>query len=128
MGIPTTRIKPRFNETDALGHINNAAMSVWFEVARIDALDYLRGGPRSEGRWLVASVTIDYLSETFHGTDVLIQMTAVTAGNTSLTMKCDMQQGDTLVARGSAVLVHVDMKTKQTMPVPNVIRAALARL
>ena len=27
-------IKPRFSETDALGHISNTAIPVWFEGAR----------------------------------------------------------------------------------------------
>ena len=30
----TERIKPRFLETDALGHINNNTYGVWFEAAR----------------------------------------------------------------------------------------------
>lgn len=27
-------IKPRFNETDALSHINNTVLTAWFEGAR----------------------------------------------------------------------------------------------
>lgn len=27
-------IQPRFNETDALGHINNTVLTAWFEGAR----------------------------------------------------------------------------------------------
>ncbi len=27
-------IQPRFNETDALGHINNTVLTQWFEGAR----------------------------------------------------------------------------------------------
>ena len=27
-------LMPRFSETDALGHINNTALPVWFEAAR----------------------------------------------------------------------------------------------
>ncbi|KZX60585.1 hypothetical protein A3709_00505 [Halioglobus sp. HI00S01] len=128
MGIPVTRITPRFNETDALGHINNAVMSVWFEVARTDALSYLRDGPRSEGRWLVASVTLDYLRETFYGSDVTINMSRVFAGNTSLTMECEMHQNNELVVKGKAVLVHVDMESKAKLRVPDVMREKLATL
>ena len=29
------KLMPRFSETDVLGHINNTALPVWFEAARV---------------------------------------------------------------------------------------------
>ena len=31
----TEKVIPRFSETDALGHINNTVLPVWFEAARV---------------------------------------------------------------------------------------------
>ena len=40
----STEVSVRFAETDAQGIAHNAAYLVWFEVARVDYLDPLRGG------------------------------------------------------------------------------------
>ena len=77
-------ITPRFYETDALGHINNAAIAAWFEVARISFLESLgEKGGTSPFSWVLASLHIDFISETFYGSDVRATVTEAVAGNSS---------------------------------------------
>ena len=58
-------ITPRFYETDALGHINNASIAAWFEVARIRFLESLgENRPETAANWILANINIDFVLET----------------------------------------------------------------
>ena len=120
-------ITPRFYETDALGHINNASIAAWFEVARISFLESLGDqGAESAMSWVLASLQIDFIAETFYGSDVIATVTDARVGNSSLTVVCAMSQGGKLTVRGTAVLVHLDTRTKSPSRIPDGLRARLA--
>lgn len=108
-------IRPRASETDLVGHINNTVIAVWFEELRTCYLQHLQSGENGLPviHVTVASVTIDYLGETFFGSDVIAQLRSVTLGNTSVTMECDMFQDGRHLVRASAVLVHWDQETRR---------------
>lgn len=126
--LSITTITPRFHETDALGHINNAAVAAWFEVARIDLLESLGGGPDSAKNWVLASLTIDFIAETFYGSDVIATVNEARLGNSSLTVVCEMSQNDKATVRGTAVLVYLDAQTKSSVRIPDDLRAQVAAL
>lgn len=119
-------IAPRFYETDALGHINNASIAAWFEIVRMKFIDSL-GGRESwqAAHWILASLQIDFIAETFFGTDVIARVTGAEAGNTSLTVVCEMYQGEKLTVKGRAVLVYLDLESKQPARVPDGLRRQL---
>lgn len=120
-------ITPRFYETDALGHINNASIAAWFEVARITFLESLGNQTAASSvNWVLASLQIDFIAETFYGTDVIATVTDATAGNSSLTVCCEMLQGGKLTVRGKAVLVHLDTQSKRPSRIPDSLRVRLA--
>jgi acyl-CoA thioester hydrolase len=122
-------ISPRFYETDALGHINNASIAAWFEVARVNLLEHLVDrGAESAMLWVLASLQIDFVAETFYGSDVTATITGAKAGNSSLTVLCEMVQGGKPTVRGRAVLVHRDAGTKASSRIPDVIRQRLLKL
>ena len=122
-------ISPRFYETDALGHINNASIAAWFEVARINFVESLgEEGTESTMHWVLASLQIDFIAETFYGSDVIATVTDARAGNSSLTIVCEMSQGGKLTVRGTAVLVHLDAATKAPSRLPESLRERLAAL
>lgn len=108
-------IRPRASETDLVGHINNTVIAVWFEELRTSYLMHLQEG--EDGlpplHVTMASVTIDYLGETFFGSDVEARLRSVTLGNTSMTMECDMFQNGRQVVRARAVLVNWDRETRK---------------
>ena len=122
----STTITPRFYETDALGHINNASLAAWFEVARVNFLESLgESDPDSATNWILASLQIDFIAETFYGTDVIARITEAKAGNSSLTVLCEMTQGDKPTVRGKAVLVHFDQSSKSSRRIPDSLRQRL---
>lgn len=129
MSLHSVTISPRFYETDALGHINNASIAAWFEVARITFVESLgEAGAESTMHWVLAWLQIDFVAETFYGTDVIARITEARAGNSSLTILCEMSQGGKLTVRGTAVLVHLDAATKAPSRLPEGLRERLAAL
>ncbi len=124
-----TTISPRFSETDALGHINNASIVAWFEVARTNFLEKLADGDSAASQgWVLASVQVDFLAETFYGSDVTAQIVGASVGNTSLTLHAEMFQDGRQTMRGKAVLVHFDPAAKSTKRIPDAYRARVKEL
>jgi acyl-CoA thioester hydrolase len=123
----STTITPRFYETDALGHINNASIAAWFEVARVNFLESLgESDPSAAKDWILASIKIDFAAETFYGTDVIANITEAKIGNSSLTVVCEMMQGEKMTVRGTATLVHIDAQSKKPARIPEELREELA--
>ena len=120
-------ISPRFYETDALGHINNASIAAWFEVVRIRFLESVGQEDLIGAKdWVLASMQIDFVAETFYGTDVIASITETKIGNTSLTVVCEMTQGDKVTVKGKAVLVRLDEQTSMPARIPDSLREKLA--
>ena len=69
----TKKITPLFNDTDALGHINNATFATWFEEARRPIFQIFVPD-LSPSRWnlILARVEIDYLKQSLYEKDVSI--------------------------------------------------------
>jgi acyl-CoA thioester hydrolase len=122
-------ITPRLYETDALGHINNASIAAWFEVVRVQFLESLsEDAPDIVKSWILASIHIDFLGETFYGSDVTAKITDASIGNSSLTLQTQMEQGGRDTVRGNAVLVHMDPQSKKPARIPDSYREKLAAL
>ena len=122
-------ISPRLYETDALGHINNATIAAWFEVVRMRFLESLADGKDGNVKsWILASVQIDFIGETFYGSDVIGKVVDATIGNSSFTLQCEMWQGGKQTVRGKAVLVRMDLESKSPPRIPDELREKVAAL
>ncbi len=122
-------IAPRLYETDAMGHINNATIAAWLEVVRVRFLESVVAGDPMDGKnWILASVHIDYLAETFYGSDVSASIVQAQVGNTSLTLGCQMEQNDRATVRATAVMVHWDPATKTPTAISDGLRSKIADL
>ena len=119
-------ITPRFYETDAMGHINNATLAAWFEVVRVRFIEALAApdGPASKD-WILASLQIDFRGETFYGADVKLSIVDAVIGNTSLTLHCEMFQQDRLTVTCKAVVVHIEADAKKPQRIPDSVRERL---
>jgi acyl-CoA thioester hydrolase len=122
-------ITPRLYETDAMGHINNASIAAWFEVVRVRYMEaVLTEGPGDGKNWILASVHIDFLAETFYGADVTGKIVGGRIGNSSLTLECEMWQGERQTVNGRAVMVFMDYESKAPRRIPDNYRARLEEL
>lgn len=120
-------IVPRFRDTDAMGHINNAVYVTYLEVARqiywarLDAHADYRRVP-----FILAHVTIDFRSEALVS-EVLeagIQLAWIGNRSFSFAYRIWEKTSGRTVAEASTVQVCYDYGAKKTMPMPEELRRA----
>ena len=124
----TLTISPRFGETDALGHINNTVLPVWFEDARTPAFRLFTPdlNPK-DWHLIIARIEVEFAGELFYGRDVEIRTYIQKLGNSSMTIAHEAWQDGRLGARGTAVMVHFDHDAKTSVAIPEAIREQLAQ-
>lgn len=123
----TTSIQPRFNDTDALGHISNTSFPVWFEEARA-ALFKIFHPSLDIKTWplILAKTEIDFLAQTYWGDEVKITTYISKLGNSSCYVTHEAWQKEKMVAKGLAVLIYFDYEANQSVSIPQDIRERLA--
>ena len=123
-----TLITPRFNDTDALGHVNHAAVAMWFETARrpLFKLFIPDLNPRN---WnlIIVRLEIDYKQQLFYQQDVEIKSYLQHLGSSSMVLTQQAWQGAKLCAEGKATLVHFDYQTQKSQKIPDTLRRALQK-
>ncbi len=120
-------LQPRFSDTDALGHISNTALPVWFEQARTPVFQIFH--PSLDLKtWplILARLEIDLVAQSYWEQTVKISTGIGRIGNSSFQVIQEAFQGGKPIARGVAVLIHFDYRTQKSLPIPEEIRARLA--
>lgn len=122
-------IQPRFNETDALGHINNTVLTQWFEGAR-DPIFKLFTPDLDTRQWrlILASIQVQFKAELFYGVPVELRTGISMVGNSSFEVHQEAWQKDQCCALGKAVLVQYDFVAKQKLLLNTEQKAALTEL
>ncbi len=120
-------LEPRFSDTDALGHISNTSLPVWFEQARTPVFRIFHPTLEAE-TWplIIARLEIDLLAQSYWHIPVKIKTGIGKIGNSSFHVVQEAWQGDKQIARGVAVLIHFDYETEKALPIPDDIRARLS--
>jgi acyl-CoA thioester hydrolase len=119
-------IQPRFNETDALGHINNTVLTHWFEGAR-DPIFKLFTPDLDPKAWrlILASISVQFKAELFYGLPVELRTAISMVGNSSFEVQQEAWQQGQCCALGKAVLVQYDFAAKQKMLLSDEQKASL---
>jgi acyl-CoA thioester hydrolase len=115
-------IATRWNDFDALGHLNHAVYHVYCDEARDAAL---RATVGDFDAWpnVVVHADVDYRREIALGTrDVLIRTRIVEVGRSSVRFEHDVADGAATV---SAVLVAWDPESRRSRPISDSERDAL---
>lgn len=127
--MQSTELQPRFNETDALGHINNTVLATWFEGARDSVFRVF--SPRLDPQtWqlILAKFSIEFHAELFYGQPVEIRTWVSRMGTSSFDVSQEAWQQGQRCASGVAVLVHYDFAGKTSKPLTELQRQTLAAL
>ena len=125
----STRIRPRFCDTDALGHINNTVIPVWFLEAREPVLQlFAPDGDINHSSLAVVRIEVDYLAETLFGQDVEVRTSVASIGTSSFRLQQEIWQQGQCCARGLATLVNFDPAARKARPVPDPVRTRLGEL
>ena len=121
-----TKIVPRVSETDGVGHINNVFVPIWFEAGRREIfrifspkLDFIN--------WKLAlvKVTVEYVDQLYLAEDVEVRTGIEKIGNSSFTIKEEIQQTNRICAKGQAIYVNYNFRDKKSEPISNEIRTRL---
>lgn len=120
------KLTPRFNDTDALGHINNAVIASWFEEARRPIFKIFTPDLDPK-KWnlIIARVEIDYLAQCHYQDEVTVETKFEKIGNSSMTIVQIVKQNDIEVAKGKCVMVHFDYQENKSKPISEEIRNKL---
>ncbi len=122
----TLTIKPRFCETDALGHINNTVVPMWFEQGREPLFEFFVPTMKPED-WnlIIARIEVDFLAQLEFRHEVEIKTWLAKIGNSSMQVVQEVWQEGSCCARGTAAMIHFDYTTNAATRIPDDIRAQL---
>lgn len=117
----------RFAETDALGHINNTVVPVWFEAAR-EPIFRVFNPEMDLTTWnlIIAKVEVNYLAQIHYPGEVEIRTFISKLGNSSLNILQEVYQNAQKVASGECVMVKFDYSTNKSVAISNNEREVLS--
>ena len=122
----TTKIIPRFKDTDLLGHINNASIVTWFEEARRPI--FVLCNPKLDTHdWnlILRKLDVDFLAEGRWQDEVTIETKVGHVGTTSFKLKHEAKQNNKIIATSEEVLVFFNYSKRQKEALPTDIKNKL---
>jgi len=121
------KFMPRFSETDALGHINNTALPVWFEGARDPVFRFFTADlATNQWRLILAKIEVEFQGELFYGQEVEIKTGIRHIGKSSFVVEQSVWQHGEQCALGKAVMVRYDFAEKRAQPLSEQEKTQLA--
>jgi acyl-CoA thioester hydrolase len=121
-------LRPRFRDTDAMGHINNAVYVTYLEVAR---QEYWRAFRSSDDYkvvpFILARVEVDFRSEALMRETLELRIRCSFVGGKSFGFEYEIREEATkrLVVQANSVQVFYDYERKQSVPCPDDMRERL---
>ncbi|MGF6481965.1 acyl-CoA thioesterase [Paraburkholderia sp. JPY419] len=119
-----------WGDMDAFGHVNNTVYFRYMEQVRIswfEHMDFLGERPDGQGP-VIVNASMEFLKQLHYPGDVIGRMSVATPGRSSFDTAFELlraDEPDTLYARGAARCVWIDYAAGKSMPVPDVLRAAI---
>lgn len=126
------RLRVRWAEVDRQDIVFNGHYLTYFDLAMTE---YLRamGFPYPSGLLNVGSdlfvvkATVEYKASARYDEEIDIYCRVARIGRSSLKFVFEIYRGDDLLVTGENIYVNADPKTKQSAPVPEVLREAIKR-
>ncbi len=121
-------IHPRFRDTDAMGHLNNAVYVTYIEVARQVYWQKLdREADYAKVPFILAHVTIDFRSEALVSEVMEVGIRCDWIGVKSFAFSYQIREKETgrIVAEATSIQVCYDYASKQSIRMPAPLKARL---
>jgi len=116
-------IKPRFCETDGLGHINNTVVAQWFEGARDPVFQWFTPDlSLTDWKLILAKITVEFHAELHYGSEVELRTYISRIGNSSFDVYQEAWQNCERCASGTAVMVHFDYANKKSASISESVK------
>lgn len=124
--------KIRFADLDPVGHVNNNAIGVYLESARVtlfaDAAGEMYGGREGRQSWVVARLEVDYLKEMHFPGTVRVGTRIEKLGNSSIVVRQGIFKDGELAGLARVIGVCFDMQERKSMRIPDGQRDGLTAL
>lgn len=119
-------ITPRFSDTDALGHINNTMVPIWFEGARNPVFRIFSPELSAQG-WplILAKIEVEFHLQMYYQHKIEIRTYIGRVGRSSFTAYQEVWQQGKKCASGTAVMVHFDYQTQKSSAITEQIKDRL---
>ncbi|MFC3032982.1 acyl-CoA thioesterase [Pseudoalteromonas fenneropenaei] len=119
-------VQPRFSETDALGHINNTVVPVWFEAARTPIFKIFTPDlDPKQWKLIIAKIEVEFKGELFYGENVELRTAIERIGTSSYVIVQQAWQHGECCAEGRTVMVRYDFAAKSSVALSAEERAGL---
>lgn len=130
-------IEVRLADTDAMGHVNNAAYLTYMEIGRAAYYERVTGEPfqlgvhGAEEGMILAEIRVTYRSQAYYGEVLRVETRAERIGRSSfqmvhrLTAPASRHGPARLIAVADSVLVSYDYRAERPIPVPLALVAAI---
>lgn len=119
-------VQVRFQDLDAVGHVNNAVYATYLEEARIGYLKEVFDVDTQELGAVIANLEIDFRRPVTDDTQVTVAVRALEPGNSSVPMEYEIRVDGAVVATAETVMVAIDYETGETRRLPDAWRERLA--
>lgn len=125
----TCTIEPHISETNATGHIDNAAIPVWLERAR-SPIYRIFNPDLSPGNWnlIIRRMELDFINQIHYPDMVKIVSHVSEIRNSSFSVIQEISQNRQTAALGTVVLVHFDYTGGQKLEISGLERERLQEL
>lgn len=117
-------LEPRFRDSDAMGHVNNAVFVTYLEVGRQEYWKRVWDGDYDTVPFVMARIELDLRSPVKLGEVVRIELRTDWVSRSSFGMSYRLTETGSgrLVAEARTVAVTYDWATERSMPVPDALR------
>jgi acyl-CoA thioester hydrolase len=123
-------IDVRFNDIDAMGHVNNAIIFTYFEEGRkVLFYEALKSSVPGGFNFMIAHLACDYIRPIRLEDRLMLEMSVTAIGTKSFSLAyalLDRSDENRIFAKGSSVQVCYDYRQRQSIPVPQSLKKALS--
>jgi Predicted thioesterase len=125
-----TPIQLRFNDFDALGHVNNSVYFSFYDLGKTSYFDEVLPGMSlsKEVGVVIGHIEVSFLMSVYPGENVAVETAVVEIGNKSFKILQKLIDLDTKDVKSvcNTVMVCYDAKTKTTHTISDTWRKAMA--
>lgn len=127
----SVEIQLRFNDTDALGHVNNSTYFSFYDLGKTEYFRTVRGGNMFERDIdiVVAHAEVDFIEPVFLTDHIAVQTQVSRMGHKSFSLEqqiVDLKSGG-IKCRCTTVMVGYDFNTKHTIEISKEWRQGISR-
>lgn len=124
-------VQVRFNDIDALGHVNNNVYLQFFDLGKYDYFRQTVGVDLGDNRpaAVVVNINCDFMAPTFIEEPLAVRTAIAAIGEKSLTMVQQVYNRATgqIKCQGTTVMASFDFATGRSTPVPAETREAFSQ-